>query len=107
MKSYDRYIEELKAWSIVTDLEPPKQAVAVALSFPDSDPTQVKDKLFNELKIEELNTDGGMALLIGFMDKLFKKVELTQVYERYVSFDRFRRVKDMRMESYIGEFEKL
>lgn len=106
-KSYDRYIEELKAWSIVTDLEPPKQAVAVALSFPDSDPTQVKDKLFNELKIEELNTDGGMALLIGFMDKLFKKDELTQVYERYVSFDRFRRVKDMRMESYIGEFEKL
>ena len=41
----------------MTDLEPPKQAVA--LSFPDSDPTQVKDKLFNEMKIEELNTDGG------------------------------------------------
>ena len=40
----------------------------------------------------------GMALLIGFMDKLFKKDELTQVYERYVSFDRFRKVKDMSME---------
>ena len=106
-KAYDQYVEELKAWSIVTDLESSKQAVAVALSFPDSDSTQVKDKLFNEMKIEELNSENGMQLLISFMDKLFKRDELTQVYERYVSFDRFRRASGMSMESYISEFEKL
>ena len=81
--------------------------MAVALSFPDSDLTQVKDKLFNEMKIEELNSENGMQLLISFMDKMFKRDELTHVYERYVSFDWFRRASGMSMESYISEFEKL
>ena len=36
-KPYDRYIEELKAWCIVTDLNKAKQGLAVALSLSEND----------------------------------------------------------------------
>ena len=56
-KPYEWYIEELKAWSILTEVSKNKQAVAVALSFPDNDSTQIRDKMFNEVKIKDLNKE--------------------------------------------------
>ena len=47
-----------------------------------------------------------MATLVEFMDKLFKKDELTEVYEYYVSFDWYKHSQHKSVESYIMEFEK-
>ena len=49
LKSYDQYVEELRAWCIVTDLAKEKQGVAIALSLAESDPSGVLDKVFNEI----------------------------------------------------------
>ena len=51
-------------------------------------PSHIRDNIFSELKIENLKNETGMATLVEFMDKLFKKDELTEAYEYYVSFDR-------------------
>ena len=74
-------IKELKAWTSVTDLMKEKQGAAVALSFSENDLSQIRDEIFNELEIEVLKKETGMATLIEFMGKLFKKNELTEVYE--------------------------
>lgn len=37
LKPYERYIEKLKAWCLVTDLPKQKQGVAKVLSLPESD----------------------------------------------------------------------
>ena len=49
-KLYERYIEELKAWIFVTDLSKEKQGLAVALSFSENVPSQIRDKIFSNLK---------------------------------------------------------
>ena len=66
----------------------------------------MKDKIFSELKIEHLKKEIGMTTLVEFMDKLFKKDELTEVYEYYVSFDRYKCSQGESVESHMIEFEK-
>ena len=86
-KPYDRYIEELKTWCFVTELEKERQAPAVILSFPEEDPSGIRDKVFNELKLDEVSQKYGIKKLITYLDKLFKKDELSEVYERYTLFN--------------------
>ena len=105
-KPYDRYVDEIRAWCIVTELDKKKQGVAIALSFPESDPSGVRDKVFNELKLETINADDGVEKLIEYLDKLFKKDELSEVYERYILFDRYERESEMKIDDFILEFER-
>ena len=106
-KPYERYIEELKALTFATDLAKEKQGLAVALSFPESDESQIRDKVFSEVKMDDLKKADGIDILINFMDNLFKTDELTEVYEAYVNFDQYRRIPSESMEKYVIEFEKL
>lgn len=106
-KPYDRYIEELNAWCVVTDIAKSKQAVAIALSFPENDPSGIRDKVFNELKLESINRDNGVETLITYMNKLFKKDELAEVYERFTLFFRYTKDSNKKMEDFIMEYEKL
>ena len=67
----------------------------------------VRDIVFSEISVDVLNADDGVTKLIEFLDKLFKKDELSEAYETYVAFDRFRRSKVSSLEDYVIEFEKL
>ena len=106
-KSYDSYNEELKAWCIVKDLNKAKQGLAVALSMPENDASGVRDKVFNEIKLQDLNKDTGVELLIKCFDSLFKRDELSEVYERYTKFARHEKKDQDNMEEFTSEFEKL
>ena len=83
-KLYSRcYVHELEAWSFVTHLPKKKQGLVIALSLPENDSTQIRDKVFSELKIEDLKKEDGVDTLVCFLDDIFKKDELTEVYEHY------------------------
>ena len=45
--------------------------------------------------------------LIEYVDKLFKTDELSEVYERFIQFERYKKTEDVKMEDSILEFEKL
>ena len=107
LKPYSRWVDELKAWEALTDLDKKKRGIAIALSLPEEGKASIRDKVFNELSVAELSDDEGVTKLITFMDKIFKKDELTEAYEAYTEFDRFRRTKASSMEDYVTEFEKL
>ena len=99
MKSYDQYVEELRAWCIVTDLAKEKQGVAIALSLAESDPSGVLDKVFNEIALANLN-NGGANTLINYFNRSFLKEELSEVYECYIKFDRYYKETSVKMEDY-------
>ena len=99
LKSYDQYVEELRAWCIVTDLAKEKQGVAIALSLAESDPSGVLDKVFNEIALANLN-NGGANTLINYFNRLFLKEELSEVYECYIKFDRYYKETSVKMEDY-------
>ncbi|CAG2236150.1 unnamed protein product [Mytilus edulis] len=82
-------------------------AIEIALSLPEEGLNSIRDKVFSNLSLEALNADDGVDKLIEFMDKIFKKYELSEAYEAYSEFDRFRRSEVSLMEEYVTEFEKL
>ena len=60
LKPYDQYVEELRAWCIVTDLAKEKEGVAIAVSLPENEPSGVRDKVFNEITLTNLNNEEGI-----------------------------------------------
>ena len=92
-KPYSRWVDEIKAWQALTDLDVKKRCIAIALSLPEDGQNSIRDKVFSELTVDVLNADDGVVKLIEFMDKIFKKDELSEAYEAYTEFDRFRRSK--------------
>ena len=87
LKPYDQYVEELRAWCIVTDLAKEKQGIAIALSLPENDPSGVRDEVFNEITLANLNNEEGVNTLINYFNRLFLKDELSELYECYIKFD--------------------
>ncbi|CAC5411356.1 unnamed protein product [Mytilus coruscus] len=75
----------------LTDLDKKKMGIAIALSLPEEGINSIQDKVFSNLSLEALNADDGIDKLIEFMDKIFKKDELSEAYEAYSELDRFRR----------------
>eukprot|EP00112_Aurelia_sp_Birch-Aquarium-sp1_P025637 Seg862.2 transcript_id=Seg862.2/GoldUCD/mRNA.D3Y31 product="hypothetical protein" protein_id=Seg862.2/GoldUCD/D3Y31 len=106
-KSYSRWVEELKARTELTNVKKDKQGLAVALSLPEKDSSNIRDKVFSDLSLDQLKGDDGVKKLMEFMDKLFKKDQLSEAYEAFSDFKRFKRKETMAMDTYVMEFEKL
>ena len=104
-KPYSRWVDEIKVWQTVTELEPKKQGPAIALSLPED--STVRDKVFSELGVDILNSDDGVKQLLLYLDKIYKQDELSTAYEAYTSFDRFKKTSTMSMENYLIDFDKL
>ena len=51
IKPYSRWIEEIKAWRSLTDLDKKKQGLAVALSLDEKDLSGIRDKVLHLQKI--------------------------------------------------------
>ena len=87
-KSYEQYKVEFEAWSLTTSAEKEKQGLLVALSLPEDDPTNIRDKVFSEVDLNELKAAGGLNSLIKYFDNQFGRDDLTVAYERYIEFER-------------------
>lgn len=103
-KSYDRWKQELEAWKLVTSVEKKKQAVTVALAFPEG--SEVRDKVFAEVNIADLAKDDGVDTLLQHLDKWYKQDEMSAAYEAWTRFDNYSKEKEDTMEKYILEFVK-
>ena len=66
---YESYKQELLAWREVTDLRKEKQGVAITFSLPKNDKTQISDKVFGQISIENLKKEDSLDTLIAFLDK--------------------------------------
>ena len=103
-KTYDRWKVEIEGWQLVTKVEKKSQAITVALAFDEG--SEVRDKVFSELNISELNTEDGMKKLIENLDKWYKKDELSSAYASWSNFYKYKRSQDCSIETYILEFLK-
>ncbi|KAK4317301.1 hypothetical protein Pmani_011614 [Petrolisthes manimaculis] len=88
-KNYDRWKQELKAWKFVTNIGKKKQAMAVALSFPEG--SVVRSKIFEEVNIDELMNDDGMNVLLQHLDKWYQKDEMSAAYEAWTRYGNVRK----------------
>ena len=57
----------------ITDLAKNKQGIVVALSLPENGEHQKKDKVFDQILLDDLKSDLGLSLLIEFLHKHLAK----------------------------------
>jgi hypothetical protein len=104
-KPYERYKIELLAWREITSLPVEKQGVAIALSLPDDDPSKIREKVFDELTLDELKGEHGLEHLIEFLDKNLQEDDLLDSCEKYEHFEDYKRAANHNINEYINEFD--
>ena len=72
-KSYKQYRVELSAWEKITTLEKEKRGIAIALSLPENDSTSIRQRVFEELSLDELSGKDGLAKLVNFFRSEIRK----------------------------------
>ena len=87
-KSFALYEAEIEAWSDATETADEKKGLIVALSLPEEDPSQIRDKVFTELDREKLKTKDGLIELIKYLKGQFGKDDLSDLYEKYCDFEK-------------------
>ena len=105
-KSYERYKQELHAWRIVTEIDKKKQGIAIALSLPEDDSSGIREKVFDEMKLDDLKTDDGFEKLITFLDGKLGKDDLTDSLEKFEDFENYQREENQSITDYIAKFDQ-
>lgn len=105
-KPYSRWVDEIKVWQTVTELEKKKQGPAIGLNLPEIEGT-IRNKVFAFSFSTPNSVNNGVVTLIAFIDAIYKKDELSAAYEAYTDFDRYKRVSWVSMENYVMEFKKI
>ena len=104
-KSYERFKQELLAWREITELSKNKQGIAVALSLPEDDENKIKDKVFDQISLDELKAEDGLYTLIAFLDKHLGKDDLADSIEKFEDFDDFKRKEGQTIHEFIAMFD--
>ena len=95
--------KEVEAWATVTELSLDKQAIAVALSLPQDE--RIKEKVFGELTLDELNSENGLSILFSFLDKHLLPDELTICVNKFEEFEKLSRGPKESIQEYISNFD--
>ena len=104
-RSYERYRKELNAWVKVADYEKAQLASVIALNLPTSDAEgDVRGKVFEDLG-DDLEGEGGVQKLLDWLDKHYRKDEITRVVEKIRKLMGTKRNKDQEVGVYLSSFD--
>ena len=103
-KSYDRFKTELALWKSVTTVPISKIGPMIVLALPENHSSKIKDKVLENIDLDSLKCDQGYDNLMKFMDSVLAKDSLTDVFEKYVDFEKYARTHESVVE-FIEEFD--
>ena len=67
-KTYEQYRIELDLWETITEVAAEKQCGTVAFSLPNEHETRIREKVFNEISLDDMKKADGLKTLKTFMD---------------------------------------
>jgi phosphoglycolate phosphatase-like HAD superfamily hydrolase len=102
-KNYERFKQELMAWREITDISKEKQGIAVALTLPENDESQIHEKVFDQLHLDELKSHDRLNVLIHFLDHA--KDDLTDSLEKFEDFEDFKRLEGQSIAEFVAMFD--
>lgn len=105
LRTYERFKQEPLAWKAITGLSKDKQGIAIALSLPEDNETHIKDKVFDQISIDDLKRDFGLNILLAFLDKHLAKDDLADSLEKFDDFDDFIRKDGQTISEFIALFD--
>ena len=99
---YEKWVKEVKLWTICCKLEKKEQGPAIALSLSGT----ARDAVL-EMDIEVLNSDEGVTKLVEKLDGLFLKDENQRIYVALKFFEKYQRPLSLSIDEYINYFDLL
>ena len=103
-KPYERFRVELMCWLDLNVLEKSKQGVAVALSLPEKHSSKIKDKVFDQISQQQLSSENGIDDLIALLDKHLATDDLSDVFEKFLNFEKYIRTNES-VQEFVSEFD--
>ena len=104
-KPFARYKTEVKTWTLVTEIPKSKWGLVIALSLPEKDKSEIRNKVFDTLGESQLVGESGYEALMTFMEKEFGEDEIYDVYNKFEEFESFKKISGQNMQQYISAFE--
>ncbi|CAC5412668.1 unnamed protein product [Mytilus coruscus] len=104
-KSYELYKQELIAWSEITDLDKKKGGISVAFTLPEDDESKIREKVFDQIDLEDLKNDTGFTTLVEFLGKQLAKDDLADSLEKFEDFEDFTRPEGQSIHEYVANFD--
>ena len=101
--NYELWKKEIEAWTVVTGLNKEKQAVAVVLNLPDDN--VIKEKVFEELTLEKLNSKNGLSILFEFLDKHLLHDDVKNCINKFEEFENFERGPKENIRDYVSQYD--
>lgn len=75
------------------------------MSLPENDESQIREKVFDQLNLEDLKKKTGLKILIEFLDKHLAKDDLADSLEKFEDFEDFKRSDGQSINEYISIFD--
>ena len=88
----------------LTELSKAKQGIAIALSLPENG--SIREKVFDELDLNDLKKDTGFEILVDFLDQHLGKDDLADSLEKFEDFEDFTREKGQSISEFISHFDQ-
>ena len=102
-KNYEVYKQELDAWKAITSIDADKLGRVVALSLPENDASDIRNKVFNAVN---LDGNDGYKNVVAFLDSEFKKDAVSDMCDKIRAFMKLHKNSSQTMQQYISEFDR-
>ena len=103
---YPTFKTTCQAYLALHDVPIAKQGLVLAMNaLPDTGANNIKQRYFDENKIEEMNCPGGIDLFWKFLDDIYEKDPLMEMCSRLRDLIHYKRQNDTNIKDYISEFD--
>ena len=105
-KPYEQYRIELDLLESITEVAAEKRCGTVAFSLPEDHESHIREKVFNEIPLADMNKAEGLKTLTTFMDGVLKKDDITDRWIKYDDFDECKRGDRQSMDEFLVNFDE-
>merc|ERR1712059_185899 len=96
------YMNELKMWQFVTEVEKKKQGPLVWMSLPINDPSNIKQAINDIIGMDDLGIEDGMDKVIKLLKKTFQQEKEIEAFTKWKQFDGVRRNEGEDVRSFVN-----
>ena len=80
-ESYESYIANVEVWRLLCGLPKTEQGIMLWYNLPDDHSSDIKAKIYNEVGVDKLKEEDGVATFVAAMDEAFKPEAEVKAYE--------------------------
>ena len=103
-KSYAEYKDDLKRWSRITSVDKKLQADFI-ISTLDGHLSRIKEKIVTKIGESLVGDENGMTKLITFLDTIYEKDNMADVWDKFRTFSTHRRKPEEDIVDFLPNWE--